>query len=55
MTSSNQETAMNAPTEQCPVTRLTTDFGALVVSNRDSLTAGPLLAQGTTAAGRCKN
>jgi catalase len=36
----------NAP--KCPVTHLTTDFGAPVVTNRDSLTAGPrgpLLAQ----------
>ncbi|MBS0609461.1 MAG: catalase [Proteobacteria bacterium] len=34
--------------KQCPVTHLTTDFGAPVPSNRDSLTAGsrgPLLAQ----------
>ncbi|HNK53373.1 MAG TPA: catalase, partial [Ottowia sp.] len=33
---------------KCPVTHLTTDFGAPVPSNRDSLTAGargPLLAQ----------
>ena len=33
---------------QCPVTHLTTDFGAPVPTNRDSLTAGPrgpLLAQ----------
>ncbi len=35
-------------TPRCPVTHLTTDFGAPVPSNRDSLTAGsrgPLLAQ----------
>ena len=35
-------------TMKCPVTHLTTDFGAPVVTNRDSMTAGPrgpLLAQ----------
>ncbi|MDO5626491.1 MAG: catalase, partial [Pseudomonadota bacterium] len=34
--------------KKCPVTHLTTDFGAPVPTNRDSLTAGPrgpLLAQ----------
>jgi len=34
--------------KRCPVTHLTTDFGAPVPTNRDSLTAGargPLLAQ----------
>jgi len=39
---------MTDPRPQCPVTHLTTDFGAPVASNRDSLTAGsrgPLLAQ----------
>ena len=39
---------MTDRSKQCPVTHLTTDFGAPVVSNRDSLTAGPrgpLLAQ----------
>ena len=39
---------MTDPRPQCPVTHLTTDFGAPVPSNRDSLTAGsrgPLLAQ----------
>ena len=39
---------MTDATRQCPVTHLTTDFGAPVPSNRDSLTAGPrgpLLAQ----------
>ena len=39
---------MNDDTKKCPVTHLTTDFGAPVVTNRDSLTAGPrgpLLAQ----------
>ena len=39
---------MSQDRKKCPVTHLTTDFGAPVVSNRDSLTAGargPLLAQ----------
>lgn len=39
---------MSDDTKKCPVTHLTTDFGAPVVTNRDSLTAGPrgpLLAQ----------
>jgi len=39
---------MSDKTPKCPVTHLTTDFGAPVPSNRDSLTAGargPLLAQ----------
>ncbi len=39
---------MNNDTKKCPVTHLTTDFGAPVPTNRDSLTAGargPLLAQ----------
>ena len=39
---------MTDDTKKCPVTKLTTDFGAPVVTNRDSLTAGPrgpLLAQ----------
>jgi len=39
---------MSKPTPKCPITHLTTDFGAPVPSNRDSLTAGargPLLAQ----------
>jgi len=41
---------MSNDRKKCPVTHLTTDFGAPVVSNRDSLTAGPrgpLLAQDT--------
>lgn len=39
---------MNDPAKKCPVTHLTTDFGAPVPTNRDSMTAGkrgPLLAQ----------
>ena len=39
---------MNHDPKKCPVTHLTTDFGAPVVTNRDSMTAGPrgpLLAQ----------
>ena len=39
---------MSDDTKKCPVTHMTTDFGAPVVTNRDSLTAGPrgpLLAQ----------
>ena len=39
---------MNDDTKKCPVTHLTTDFGAPVPTNRNSLTAGPrgpLLAQ----------
>ncbi|MFT3720908.1 catalase [Pseudorhodoferax sp.] len=39
---------MNNDAKKCPVTHLTTGFGAPVVTNRDSLTAGPrgpLLAQ----------
>ncbi len=39
---------MNDSAKKCPVTHLTTDFGAPVPTNRDSLTAGrrgPLLAQ----------
>ena len=39
---------MNDDAKKCPVTHLTTDFGAPVPTNRDSLTAGtrgPLLAQ----------
>lgn len=39
---------MSDDTKKCPATHMTTDFGAPVVSNRDSLTAGPrgpLLAQ----------
>lgn len=39
---------MSNDSKQCPVTHLTTNFGAPVVTNRDSLTAGargPLLAQ----------
>ena len=39
---------MNPDAKKCPATHLTTDFGAPVVDNRDSLTAGargPLLAQ----------
>ena len=39
---------MTDSSKKCPVTHLTTDFGAPVPSNRDSLTAGargPLLAQ----------
>ena len=39
---------MSDDTRKCPVTHLTTDFGAPVASNRNSLTAGPrgpLLAQ----------
>ncbi len=39
---------MTRKPDQCPVTHLTTDFGAPVPTNRDSLTAGPrgpLLAQ----------
>lgn len=39
---------MNDDTKNCPVTHLTTDFGAPVPTNRNSLTAGPrgpLLAQ----------
>src|SRR5690625_4476128 len=41
---------MSNDSKKCPVTHLTTDFGAPVVTNRDSLTAGPrgpLLAQDT--------
>lgn len=41
---------MSNESKKCPVTHLTTDFGAPVVTNRDSLTAGPrgpLLAQDT--------
>ncbi len=41
---------MSQDSKKCPITHLTTDFGAPVVSNRDSLTAGPrgpLLAQDT--------
>lgn len=39
---------MSQDSRRCPVTHLTTDFGAPVPTNRDSLTAGPrgpLLAQ----------
>jgi len=39
---------MSDERKKCPVTHLTTDFGAPVVTNRDSMTAGPrgpLLAQ----------
>ncbi len=41
---------MSKDKPECPVTHLTTDFGAPVANNRDSLTAGqrgPLLAQDT--------
>ena len=39
---------MSKPTSKCPMSHLTTSFGAPVSTNRDSLTAGPrgpLLAQ----------
>ena len=39
---------MNNDQKKCPVTHLTTDFGAPVVDNQNSMTAGargPLLAQ----------
>lgn len=39
---------MNDDTKKCPFSQLTTDFGAPVVDNQNSMTAGargPLLAQ----------
>ena len=39
---------MSDDSKKCPVTHLTTDFGAPVVDNQNSMTAGargPLLAQ----------